>query len=67
MTNKEVMMKILAEASGRCESEVENSFSQFLEMFPGQGNLDQEAPLGMLDKLRSELPGIRKWLKQRKM
>lgn len=64
MTNKEVLMKIFAEASGRDQLEVEDSFNDFLEMFPLRGNLDKEAPPGMLEKLRAELPGIRQWLIQ---
>ena len=66
MTNKEVLLQIIAEASGKPVSDLKNmAFTglPLLEKACEMGvELSDEESEKLLNQLRGQLPGIRRWL-----
>jgi hypothetical protein len=68
MTNADVFIQILSEASGRPPDQVQDMLDNFLRFTGASHRFDQELSDAqaeeLLIQLRRELPGIRRWLAQ---
>ena len=66
MTNFDVFAQIISEASGKPLEEVKSMTDVILKMAGSSGKMYETIPdekaQEMLTKLRSELPGVRRWL-----
>jgi hypothetical protein len=66
MTNREILFKILGEASGRPINDVADMAAHLYPLLSSEFRLDEKIPDAkaqeLLAKYRQELPGIRAWL-----
>ncbi|MBU1233300.1 MAG: hypothetical protein KKD01_01240 [Proteobacteria bacterium] len=66
MTNRDVIVTILSEASGKPVDEVRSISDAIFSQIPSKTKIDDElsddAATALLSSLRSELPGVRRWL-----
>lgn len=68
MTNKDILLRIIAEATGKSLADIEHIADKLHPGLSSMGKLDQqlsdEDANKLLAKLRQDLPGIRRWLQE---